>query len=131
MAEIIVVGHGTYPEGIRTNLEMVVGVPAYMHFVNFSQDMSRGDLEDKLAALVAELAGEQILFCVDLPGATPFQVCALQTAADPANRCTVVGLNNMAYMEMAMDAQDRVQALAARAADSTRESLVIFPEANF
>ena len=127
MVEIIVVGHGTYPQGIRTNLEMVVGVPENMHFVNFTPDMSREDLEQNLDTLLETLAGKQILFCVDLPGATPFQVRALRTAAEPESRRTVVGINNMAYMEMAMDALEDVDQLAKRSLDTTRESLVLFP----
>jgi len=125
MVEIIVVGHGTYPQGIRTNLEMVVGVPENMHFVNFTPDMSREDLEQNLDALLETLAGKPMLFCVDLPGAT--QVCALRTAAELESRRTVVGINNMAYMEMAMDALEDVDQLAKRSLDTTRESLVSFP----
>ena len=127
MVEIIVVGHGTYPQGIRTNLEMVAGVPENMHFVNFTPDMSREDLEKNLDALLEILAGKPVLFCVDLPGATPFQVCALRTAAESECRRTVVGINNMAYMEMAMDALEDVDLLAKRSLDTTRESLVSFP----
>lgn len=127
MVEIIVVGHGTYPQGIRTNLEMVAGVPENMHFVNFTPDMSREDLEKNLDALLETLAGKPMLFCVDLPGATPFQVCALRTAAAAESRRTVVGINNMAYMEMAMDALEDVDQLAKRSLDTTRESLVSFP----
>lgn len=127
MVEIMVVGHGTYPQGIRTNLEMVVGVPENMHFVNFTPDMSREDLEQNLDALLETLAGKPMLFCVDLPGATPFQVCALRTAAELESRRTVVGINNMAYMEMAMDALEDVDQLAKRSLDTTRESLVSFP----
>lgn len=127
MVEIMVVGHGTYPQGIRTNLEMVAGVPENMHFVNFTPDMSREDLEKNLDALLETLAGKPVLFCVDLPGATPFQVCALRTAAEAKSRRTVVGINNMAYMEMAMDALEDVDQLAKRSLDTTRESLVSFP----
>lgn len=127
MVEIVVVGHGTYPQGIRTNLEMVAGVPENMHFVDFTPDMSREDLEQNLDTLLETLAGKPVLFCVDLPGATPFQVCALRTAAAPDSRRTVVGVNNMAYMEMAMDAPEDVAQLAQRCVDTTRESLVLFP----
>ena len=106
---------------------MVVGVPENMHFVNFTPDMSREDLEKNLDALLETLAGKPVLFCVDLPGATPFQVCALRTAAEAESRRTVVGINNMAYMEMAMDALEDVDQLAKRSLDTTRESLVLFP----
>ena len=48
MAEIIVIGHGGYADGIRTNLEMVVGVPENMHFLNFALGQERTELEDNL-----------------------------------------------------------------------------------
>ena len=44
MAEIIVIGHGGYGEGVRTNLEMVTGVPECMHFLNFTKDQDRAEL---------------------------------------------------------------------------------------
>lgn len=127
MADIIVIGHGMYPEGIRTNLEMVIGVPETMHFVNFSLGMERSELEVQLDALLETLGDREVLFCVDLPGATPFQVAALRTAANPEKYRTVVGLNNMAFMEMAMDGSCSVSELAQRAAQTTKDAILIFP----
>ena len=128
MTEIIVIGHGQYAEGIRTNLEMVVGVPENMHFLNFSLGQERTDLEENLKNLLEKLGGAQILFCCDLPGATPFQVAALETAQDLENRATVLGMNSMAFMELAMDPQGTPAELARRAVETTRESTAIFPE---
>ena len=51
MAEIIVIGHGGYAEGIRSNLEMVIGVPEAMHFLNFTMGMDRSELEASLNTL--------------------------------------------------------------------------------
>lgn len=127
MAEIIVIGHGNYPDGIRTNLEMVVGVPENMHFLNFALGQERADLEENLNRLLETLPGKEILFCTDLPGATPFQVSALKTAENMELYRTVVGLNNMAYMEMAMDSEGTVAELAQRAVETTKESVTMFP----
>ena len=71
MAEIVIIGHGGYAEGVRSNLEMVIGVPESMHFLNFALGMERSELEAALSTLVEGLEGREILFCVDLPGATP------------------------------------------------------------
>ena len=127
MTQIIVIGHGGYAEGVRTNLEMVIGVPETMHFLNFSLGMERGELEAALNVLAESLAGEELLFCVDLPGATPFQLAAILTAQAPERCCTVVGLNSMAYMEMAMDPSGSPKELAERAIQTTRDSLILFP----
>ena len=40
MAEIVIIGHGGYAEGVRSNLEMVIGVPESMHFLNFALGMA-------------------------------------------------------------------------------------------
>ena len=80
MAEIIVIGHGGYAEGIRSNLEMVIGVPEAMHFLNFTMGMDRSELEAGLNTLVESLKGKELLLCVDLPGATPFQLAAILSA---------------------------------------------------
>ena len=96
MAEIVIIGHGGYAEGVRSNLEMVIGVPESMHFLNFALGMERSELEAALSALVEGLEGREILFCVDLPGATPFQLAAIHTAQNPGCCRTVVGLNPMA-----------------------------------
>lgn len=128
MAQIIVIGHGGFPEGVRTNLEMVIGVPENMHFLNFSLGMERGELEEKLDEMIASMGEEEILFCTDLPGATPFQVAAIRTAMNPEKYRTVIGLNNMAYMEMASDSSGSADELGRRAVETTGQSVMIFPE---
>ena len=120
MAEIVIIGHGGYAEGVRSNLEMVIGVPESMHFLNFALGMERSELE-------AALKGKEILFCVDLPGATPFQLAAIHTAQNPGCCRTVVGLNPMAYMELAMDTSGTPEDLAKRAMETTKDSVLLFP----
>lgn len=127
MAEIIVIGHGGYAEGIRSNLEMVAGVPENMHFLNFALGQERAELEENLDKMLAALSDKDVVFCCDLPGATPFQVAALRTVANQEKYRTVVGLNNMAYMEMAMDDSGTAEEIAARAVETTKESVIQFP----
>ena len=127
MAEIIVIGHGGYADGIRTNLEMVVGVPENMHFLNFALGQERTELEDNLDKMLEQMKNEEVLFCCDLPGATPFQVSAIRTAANPEKYQTVVGINQMAYMEMAMEGTGTAKDLAFRAVETTKESVMQFP----
>lgn len=127
MAEIVIIGHGGYAEGVRSNLEMVIGVPESMHFLNFALGMERSALEAALSALVEGLEGREILFCVDLPGATPFQLAAIHTAQNPERCRTVVGLNPMAYMELAMDTSGTPEDLAKHAMETTKDSVLLFP----
>lgn len=128
MAEIIVIGHGGYADGVRTNLEMVAGVPEQMRFLNFTKEQERSELEAALDKMLEELEGREVLFCCDLPGATPFQVAAIRTAEHAEKYRTVVGLNQMAYMELAMETGDRTaQELAEQAVETTKESAAMFP----
>ena len=127
MAEIIVIGHGGYADGIRTNLEMVVGVPENLLFLNFALGQERTELEDNLDKMLEQMKDEEVLFCCDLPGATPFQVSAIRTAANPEKYQTVVGINQMAYMEMAMEGTGTAKDLAFRAVETTKESVMQFP----
>ena len=126
MAEIVIIGHGGYAEGVRSNLEMVIGVPESMHFLNFTLGMERSELEVALSALVESLDDKEILFCVDLPGATPFQLAAIHTAQNPERCRTVVGLNPMAYMELAMDTSGTPGELEKHALDTTQDSILLF-----
>lgn len=127
MAEIIVIGHGNYAEGVRTNLEMVAGVPENMHFLNFTKEQSRAQLEEQMDELLGKLDGKEVLFCCDLPGATPFQAAAIRTAEHGEAYCTAVGLNQMAYMELAMEGSGTAKELAGQAVETTKESVAQFP----
>lgn len=128
MTEIIVIGHGGYADGVRTNLEMVAGVPEQMRFLNFTKEQERSELEAALDKMLEESEEREVLFCCDLPGATPFQVAAIRTAEHAEKYRTVVGLNQMAYMELAMETGDRTaQELAEQAVETTKESAAMFP----
>ena len=87
----------------------------------------RGGREKNLDAQLESLAGMRVLCGGGVRAATPMQGGGRGTAAEAERRRTVVGINNMAYMEMAMDALEDVDQLAKRSLDTTRESLVSFP----
>lgn len=128
MTEIIVIGHGGYAEGVRTNLEMVAGIPENMHFLNFTKEQDRAELEAALDKMLEELGEKEVLMCCDLPGATPFQVAAIRTAEHAERYRTVVGLNQMAYMELSMESgEGSVAELATQAVETTKESVALFP----
>lgn len=128
MTEIIVIGHGGYADGVRTNLEMVAGAPENMHFLNFTKEQDRAQLEEALDQMLGELGEREVLFCCDLPGATPFQVAAIRTAEHTEKYRTVVGLNQMAYMELAMESGEKTaEEYAKQALETTKESVAVFP----
>lgn len=128
MAEIIVIGHGNYATGIQSNLNMVCGCTDKFHFIDFLPDMDRSDLEEQLDVLLTTVADKEVLFCCDLPGATPFQVAAVRTASHNEMYQTIAGLNCMAFMEMALDSALSVKQMARRAVETSKESIVLYPD---
>ena len=103
------------------------GVPENMHFLNFTKEQDRAELEAHMDELLGRLGEKEVLFCCDLPGATPFQAAALRTAANAEKYRTVAGLNQMAYMELSMDSSGTAAELAKRAMETTKESVTEFP----
>ena len=128
MIKIVVMGHGGYAKGVQSNLEMVVGLPDNFHFVDLEKNEDLATFEKKVNNLVSEFKDDQILFVCDLLGASPFRVAALLTANNSDRYCTLSGINMMAFMELAMPSDESLEKIAARAVETTKESVSKFPE---
>lgn len=126
MVNIIVMGHGGYARGTKENLEMVSGVSNNMHFIDLTKEDSLDILEEKVKKLLDEFGDNQVLFACDIMGASPFRIAAMITAENQERYCTVAGLNAMAYMELAMANDGDVHALAEKAINTTKESVIKF-----
>lgn len=126
MVNILVIGHGGYARGTKENLEMVSGVPSNMYFIDLTKEDSLDILEEKVKRLLDEFGNNQVLFACDIVGASPFRVAAMITAENQEIYCTVAGLNAMAYMELAMSNEDDVHAIAEKAVNTTKESVIKF-----
>ena len=48
MIRILVLGHGGYAEGVKSNLNMLVGQPATMYFLDLTPTDDLADLEKKV-----------------------------------------------------------------------------------
>lgn len=129
MVQILVVGHGGYATGVKENLEMVCGIPENMHFIDFALGQERETLEENIENVLSRLKEEPVLFCVDLQGATPFQIAAIKTADNLEKYHTVSGLNAMAFMEMSMGTEGMtLQEIAGQAVKTAKEAVIQFPE---
>lgn len=127
MAQVIVSGHGGYASAVRDNLTMLLGVPEGFHFVDFNPGDDLTDLTAGLAAAVEACGGEDILFCCDLTGGSPFRQCAMLCVERPG--CVAVaGLNQAAYAEMVYNLDQPPSALCNMAIETTKESIQRFPE---
>lgn len=128
MIRILVLGHGGYAEGVKSNLAMLVGQPGNMYFLDLTPTDDLADLEKKVTDLLEGFGSDQVLFACDLMGASPFRVAAIQTYNHPGDYMTVAGLNTMAYLELGMESELTLSELADRAIDTTKNSVIKYPE---
>lgn len=130
MKRIIVMGHGGYAEGVRQNLEMIIGQPEHMYFVDLTKEDDRASLEKKVKHLLEGFPDNEVLFACDLLGASPFQVAAMQCVEHPGKYYAVAGLNTMSFLEISMklDSDLSIEELADLAVETTKSAVTRFPE---
>lgn len=131
MKKVIVIGHGGYAQGVKLNLEMIVGPLENMYFVDLTKEDDMAALENKVAQLVGSFGKEdEVLFACDLLGASPFRVAAMLSANHPGRYITVTGLNTMAFIEINLNKESdmTVGELADLALETARAATVKFPE---
>lgn len=77
MTGIIVTGHGHFPSGILSAVDLVAGKPENVVGVDFEGGQSTDDLKTAMRAAIESLEGEDILILADLVGGTPFNTAVL------------------------------------------------------
>ncbi|WMJ87067.1 PTS sugar transporter subunit IIA [Anaerocolumna sp. MB42-C2] len=128
---VVVMGHGGYAKGVKLNLEMIVGIPEFMHFIDLTKEDDLYSFKNKVDLLLQEFnEEEEVLFVCDLLGATPFRVAAEICVSHPGKYYTAAGLNAMALMEIGMTDNRglSIEELANRAVETTRSAVAKFPE---
>lgn len=131
MKKVVVLGHGGYAEGVKLNLEMIVGQLDNMYFIDLTKEDDLTALENKVDQLIKGFDDEdEILFACDLLGASPFRVAAMICANNPGKYITVSGLNTMAFIEINLNKESdlSIEELANIAIETTRAAVVKFPE---
>lgn len=76
MVGIVITGHGHFPRGILSAVELVAGKPDQVIAVDFESGHSAHALKEAITAAVEELGGDEILILSDLAGGTPFNMAA-------------------------------------------------------
>lgn len=71
MTGIIVTGHGYFPTGMLSAVELVAGVQDNMAGVDFESGQSTQDLKEHMTKAVDSLEGDEILILADLVGGKP------------------------------------------------------------
>ncbi|REI27577.1 PTS fructose transporter subunit IIA [Staphylococcus felis] len=69
MEKLILVSHGSFCEGIKDSVEMILGPQDYIHTVALTPEQGQEDFEKNFKSLVDE--GDDIVVFADLQGGTP------------------------------------------------------------
>ena len=128
MTKVVVLGHGGYGSAMRRNIEMLAGEQEDYYYIDFNEDEDRDTLLGKIQEVLTAVGENDVLFCCDLVGGTPFNVAAA-ICAEKSNYCCVGGLNTMAYLSMQYELESNAFELADMACGIAKEAVMRFPPA--
>ena len=126
MTNVIVSGHGGYAAGMQKSMSMLFGDPQGFQYVDFFPEDGTEGLEKKFHEALLACTNNEVLFCCDLLGGTPFRIAATICAANE-HMMVAAGINLMAFAEISMNLQMPVRELTKLAVDTTRMSVGCFP----
>ena len=107
MVGILIAGHGGFPSGVLSAVNLVAGNPGNVTAVAFVEGMSTDELKAKMLAALDGMEQEEILVLTDLAGGTPFRTAAEIKAVYTGKRMRVVaGANMPAVVEAAFSSGD-------------------------
>ena len=95
MVGIVITGHGHFPSGIISAVELVAGKPDQVVGVDFESGQSAADLKEAMEAAVESLEGDEILVLADLVGGTPFNTAAALKQEISGKRIRLIAGTNM------------------------------------
>lgn len=98
MIGIVVTGHGHFPSGLLSAIELVAGRPENVAAVDFVGGQSQADLQTALDAAIRGLEGDEVLVLADLVGGTPFNTASTIREQIPGKQVKVLAGINMAGM---------------------------------
>lgn len=128
MTKLIILGHGGYGSGMRRNIEMLAGPQEDYYYIDFNEDEDRPTLEAKVDAALEQIGDNDVLFCCDLVGGTPF-IVASERCVTKDNFCCVGGLNTMAYLSLQYELEAGAFEVADLAVNYAKEAVMRFPPA--
>ena len=126
MIGIVVTGHGHFPSGLLSAIELVAGKPENVACVEFEGGQSAEDLKAALRAAIMGLEGEEVLVLTDLTGGTPFNMSAVIQKELTEKAVKVLAGINMAGMVEAVFSRKimKFEELAELVAESARQGIV-------
>lgn len=128
MTNVIIIGHGGYGSAMRRNLAMLVGELEEFFYIDFDEQDDLEILREKIAGVIAPLEGNDILFCCDVSGGSPFREAAI-ACTQRENCVCIAGVNTSAYSEISFNLELPASELADMAIEVARSTMIRFPEA--
>lgn len=95
MAGIIITGHGRFPEGILSAIQLVAGKPDNVLGVSFEDGQSSAELQKAMAEAVKAIDDNDILILADLAGGTPFNTGAFLKAEEKTKNIRLLAGTNL------------------------------------
>ncbi|MGH3436474.1 MAG: PTS sugar transporter subunit IIA [Sciscionella sp.] len=113
---VVLIGHGSYPEGVRGAIEMILGEQPCLATVSLPPDGSTERLAEEVRAALRQLGSEggEALVLADLMGGSPSNAVGALALADPTLQL-VSGLNLPMALEVLTSAAETAEDLAATA----------------
>lgn len=123
MTLVIILGHGNYASGLKSNLAMLLGDLEHFKYIDFLVDNSREELNEKIDKAIKNHDGD-VLFICDLAGGTPFREACLRKVEHP-NYEVIAGVNTAGIAEIAY-LDDSAKVLADLAVSASKEATLKF-----
>ncbi len=98
MIGIVITGHGHFPRGILSAVELVAGKQDQIVSVDFEEGQSSGMLKEALLAAVEGMEGDEVLILSDLAGGTPFHMAAEVKQEQKGKHIRLLAGTNMAVV---------------------------------
>ncbi len=129
MTTVVITGHGNYATGIKSMLDLVLGVPDHLKFVDFTEDLNSDTLYKKLEAIY-DISPDGVIFLTDIAGGTPFNQSALLLHTKGKNGAVVGGIN-IPYIFTVLDLMEEktdLKEIVKEAKEIAIENIKIFGE---
>ena len=126
MTSVIIIGHGGYGTALKRTLNMILGDLKEYRFIDFNEQDDLTVLKTRITDAVMSVGGNDVLFCCDLAGGTPFREASAICTRHPGFFC-VVGINIAAYIEVSFHLELSAEALADVAVKTAKSSVISFP----
>ena len=102
MIGIIVIGHGHFASGLKSNVELIVGEEQYLRTVDFEVSDSPDDVDKKIDSAIKELSEcTGIIMLTDVLNGTPFN-CAIKYSIKNNMIKTIYGANAAMLLTLVM-----------------------------